>query len=33
MEEIWFRQETFILAYSTLVWPESVETDLFAGLR
>jgi len=33
MREPWFRQETFVLARSTVGWPEGVETDLFAGLR
>jgi LmbE family N-acetylglucosaminyl deacetylase len=28
-----FRQEHFLLAHSTVGWPEGVETDLFAGLR
>ncbi len=31
--EIWFRQETFVLARSTVGWPDGVEDDLFAGLR
>jgi LmbE family N-acetylglucosaminyl deacetylase len=31
--ETWFRHETFILAHSTVGWPEDVETDLFVGLR
>jgi LmbE family N-acetylglucosaminyl deacetylase len=31
--ETWFRRESFILAHSTVGWPEGVETDLFAGLR
>jgi LmbE family N-acetylglucosaminyl deacetylase len=26
-------QETFVLARSAVGWPESVETDLFRGLR
>jgi LmbE family N-acetylglucosaminyl deacetylase len=29
----WFREETFLLAGSTVGWPHEVETDLFAGLR
>ncbi len=29
----WARQEAFILARSTVGWPEGVETDLFRGLR
>ena len=29
----WFQTEHFILARSTVGWPEGVETDLFAGLR
>jgi hypothetical protein len=33
MHETWFRQETFLLASSTVGWPQGVETDLFAGLR
>ena len=33
MREPWFRHETFVLARSTVGWPERVETDLFAGLR
>jgi LmbE family N-acetylglucosaminyl deacetylase len=32
MNENWFRQETFVLAQSSVGWPEGVETDLFAGL-
>ena len=28
-----FRQEHFLLAHSTVGWPEGVETDLFAGVR
>jgi LmbE family N-acetylglucosaminyl deacetylase len=31
--EQWFRQETFVLARSTVGWPEEVEVDVFAGLR
>jgi len=30
---LWFRQEHFILAHSTVGWPEGVEDDLLAGLR
>ncbi len=33
LHETWFRQETFLLASSTVGWPQGVETDLFAGLR
>lgn len=33
MQTPWFEQETFILARSTVGWPEGAETDLFAGLR
>lgn len=29
----WFRQETFLLAESTVGRPTGIETDLFAGLR
>jgi LmbE family N-acetylglucosaminyl deacetylase len=29
----WFRQEAFILARSTVGWPDDLETDVFAGLR
>lgn len=29
----WFQTEHFILARSTVGWPEGVETDLFGGLR
>jgi LmbE family N-acetylglucosaminyl deacetylase len=31
--DVWFRQESFVLADSTLGWPDEVESDLFAGLR
>jgi LmbE family N-acetylglucosaminyl deacetylase len=31
--EIWFQHETFVLARSTVGWPQDVEIDLFAGLR
>jgi len=31
--ERWFREESFILAHSTVGRPPGVETDLFAGLR
>jgi LmbE family N-acetylglucosaminyl deacetylase len=33
IRETWFQQESFVLAQSTVAWPEGVETDLFAGLR
>lgn len=33
MEEMWFRQESFILARSDAGWPREVESDLLAGLR
>jgi hypothetical protein len=33
MGEPWFRSESFMLARSTVDWPEGVETDLFARLR
>jgi LmbE family N-acetylglucosaminyl deacetylase len=33
MHEIWFCQESYILAHSTVGWPQTVETDLLAGLR
>jgi LmbE family N-acetylglucosaminyl deacetylase len=33
MREPWFRSESFVLARSTVGWPEGVETDLFARLR
>lgn len=29
----WARQEAFILGRSTVGWPDSLETDLFRGLR
>jgi LmbE family N-acetylglucosaminyl deacetylase len=32
MQQPWFRSETFVLARSTVGWPEEVETDLFASL-
>jgi LmbE family N-acetylglucosaminyl deacetylase len=32
MQQPWFQSEHFILAHSTVGWPEEVETDLFAGL-
>ena len=32
IQQPWFRNEHFILAHSTVGWPEGVETDLFAGL-
>jgi LmbE family N-acetylglucosaminyl deacetylase len=31
--EKWFRQESFILARSSVGWPKVTESDLFAGLR
>ncbi len=33
MRAAWFREETFLLAHSSVGWPQDVETDLFAGLR
>jgi len=33
MRASWFREETFMLARSTVGRPQEVETDLFAGLR
>jgi LmbE family N-acetylglucosaminyl deacetylase len=33
MHEHWFRHEHFVLARSSVGWPQGVETDLFAGLR
>lgn len=33
MKETWFRQETFVLAHSTVDRPDEIETDLFVGLR
>ncbi len=33
LREEWFRQETFVLAHSTVGRPEGIETDLFEGLR
>ena len=32
MRETWFRQESFVLAHSTVGWPQEIETDLFRGL-
>jgi len=32
MHETWFRQESFVLAHSTVGWPQEIETDLFRGL-
>lgn len=32
-QRTWFRQETYVLAHSTVGRPEGTETDLFAGLR
>jgi LmbE family N-acetylglucosaminyl deacetylase len=31
--ETWFRQEAYVLAHSTVGYPQETETDLFAGLR
>jgi LmbE family N-acetylglucosaminyl deacetylase len=31
-QDPWFRSEHFVLAHSTVGWPEGVETDLFARL-
>lgn len=33
LDDPWFRQETFVLARSTVGQPQGVETDLLAGLR
>jgi len=33
LREKWFGQESFILAHSSVGWPEGIESDLFAGLR
>jgi LmbE family N-acetylglucosaminyl deacetylase len=33
MREEWFRREHFVLARSTVGWPDDVETDLFERLR
>ncbi len=33
MREEWFRHEHYVLARSSVGWPQTVETDLFAGLR
>ncbi|MGD1995796.1 MAG: PIG-L deacetylase family protein [Anaerolineae bacterium] len=33
MRAPWFQREDFVLAHSTVGWPEAVETDLFARLR
>lgn len=33
LNDPWFRQEAFVLARSTMGWPQERETDLFAGLR
>jgi LmbE family N-acetylglucosaminyl deacetylase len=33
LQEITFQQEHFLLAHSTVGWPDEVETDLFAGIR
>jgi len=32
-QQPWVQSECFLLAHSTVGWPEGVETDLFAGLR
>lgn len=32
-EEPWLRNETFVLARSTVGWPDDIETDLLARLR
>jgi hypothetical protein len=32
LRQPWFRREHFVLARSTIGWPEQVEMDLFAGL-
>jgi LmbE family N-acetylglucosaminyl deacetylase len=31
--EAWFRREAYVLAYSTVGYPQETETDLFVGLR
>jgi LmbE family N-acetylglucosaminyl deacetylase len=33
MSEPWFQRETFVLARSTVGWPQGVETDLLARLK
>ena len=33
MHDRWFRQECYVLAHSTVGWPQGIETDLFSGLR
>ena len=33
MHQPWFQREHFVLARSTVGWPQGVETDLFARLR
>ena len=33
MQDRWFRQEHYVLARSTVSWPEGLERDLFRGLR
>jgi LmbE family N-acetylglucosaminyl deacetylase len=32
IRETWFRQEGYVLAHSTVGWPQEIEDDLFAGL-
>lgn len=32
MNDRWFRQEHYVLAHSSVGWPQDTETDLFAGL-
>jgi LmbE family N-acetylglucosaminyl deacetylase len=33
MQDKWFRQECYVLARSTVGWPQETEADLCAGLR
>jgi LmbE family N-acetylglucosaminyl deacetylase len=33
MDDTWFHQECYVLAHSTVSWPQDTETDLFAGLQ
>jgi LmbE family N-acetylglucosaminyl deacetylase len=33
MQQPWFQSEHFVLAHSTVGWPEGIETDLFARLK
>lgn len=33
MRETWFCHESYVLAHSTVGWPQAMETDLLAGLR